>query len=141
MGHFETVNWLLYNFFLNLEAKGGSDKRTPFLFAAEKGHLDILKALEEDEADVYAKDKYGKNALHFACMMGHFETVNWLLNNCNFNLEDKNNRDKKTPFLLAAKNGHLDILKSLKKRDRKSMQHTKTATMPYTSLARWAELT
>ena len=62
---------------MNLEAKG-SLERTAFLCAAENGHLDILKALEEAGADVYAKDKDGYNALQLAEHSGNPEVIRYL---------------------------------------------------------------
>ena len=114
MGKTETVNWLLKKCNINLEAKDNWYKRTPFLLAAEKGHLEILKALKAYGASVSATEKYGENALYSASKIGHFETVNWLLKECNISLEDKDDSGKMTPFLIAAKKGHLDILKLLK---------------------------
>ena len=111
MGRADIVIWLLDNCDMNLETKG-SWERTPFLHAAEEGHLQIVKLLKEKGADIYAKDKDGDNALHLACMMGSTETVRWLINHCNMNLEARGSLER-TPFLCAAENGHLDILKAL----------------------------
>ena len=34
--------------------------KTPLMYAAQKGHLDIVEFLLNNEADVDAKDNYGK---------------------------------------------------------------------------------
>ena len=99
---------------MNLEARGFLE-RTPFLFAAQKGHLDILELLKEKGADIYATDKDGDNALHFACTMGRADIVIWLLDNCDMNLETKGSWER-TPFLHAAEEGHLQIVKLLKEK-------------------------
>ena len=113
MGRIETARWLLNNCNMNLEATE-SFERTPFLDAVREGHLEILKLLEEKRVNVSATDEYDNNALHLACMMGKTETVRWLLKKCKVNLEAKDKWYKMTPFLHAAENGHLDILKLLK---------------------------
>ncbi len=48
-------------------------------FAACSGHLDTVKWLVEQGADLQAKNKYGWTALHFAAINQHLDTVKWLV--------------------------------------------------------------
>ena len=90
MDRTETVRWLLKKCNINLEAKGGwykEHKRTPFLIAAQYGHLDILKLLEKAGADVNATNEDGDNALQSAKYSGNQEMIRYLQNKGSFNLE------------------------------------------------------
>src|SRR5690606_33432935 len=79
----ETVEWLINTCKIDIESKGGWYQRTPFLWAAEKGRLDILKFLKSRGANTKALDKDGNNALHLASLYSNSpETVEWLIDIC-----------------------------------------------------------
>jgi acyl-CoA-binding protein/Tfp pilus assembly protein PilF len=55
------------------------ERRTPLIWAADRNHPDMCKALLERGADVNAQDDEGQTALHYAAMCGHIEIVRVLL--------------------------------------------------------------
>ena len=114
IGHLDMVNALLANPNVKPYAVD-NDGRTPLSYAAENGHLDIVneivKALQETQADPHLPDKNGRTPLSYAAENGHFDIVNALLAaQANPNLPDKNGR---TPISYAAENGHVDAVRAL----------------------------
>ena len=51
------------------------------MYAAQEGHEEILRLLLENGADVNAKDRSKKTALHMAADKGHVSTLKLLLKN------------------------------------------------------------
>ena len=74
------------------------------------------KKLKEKGANLNAIDKDGNNALHNACFFSNSpETVEWLIDTCAISIESKG-QYQATPFLCAAENGQLAVLKKLKEK-------------------------
>ena len=85
--------------------------RSPLQIAARAGHLDILKFLIGEGADINSKDYDENSALHYAALNGHFECVEFL-----FKYEVRNNEKNykgETPLILASREGHLECVKIL----------------------------
>ena len=94
------------------------NKATPLFFAAQKGHVEVAGLLLEKGADVNARARNGYTSLHEACAYGQREVVKLLLKNgalVNFDVKDSAEGDDPdcAPLLLAAENGHLDVVKLL----------------------------
>lgn len=73
----EMVDWLLDECKIGLESKG-YNQQTPFLCAAQGGDVAIANALEKRDANIQAKDKYGRNALHYATTLNKEDMVKYL---------------------------------------------------------------
>ncbi|CEM11942.1 unnamed protein product [Vitrella brassicaformis CCMP3155] len=87
--------------------------RTPFLDAAEKGHVGVMKAIHESKSDVLQQttdDK--KNALHLAAYDGHVAAVDQLLE-WNPKLIDAADKYDNTPLMGAAFGGHVEVMEVL----------------------------
>ncbi|CEM11960.1 unnamed protein product [Vitrella brassicaformis CCMP3155] len=93
--------------------KRNTFKMTPFLVAAQEGHVSVMKVIHESKPDVLqqtADDK--KNALHLAAYDGHVAAVNQLLE-WNPELIDAADKFGKTPFFFAAGIGHVEVMEVL----------------------------
>ena len=90
----------------------GSDQTTPLLHkAAENGHLEVVKLLLANNADVNVEDEDTSTPLHAAAQHGHLEVVKLLLaKNADVNAVEIY---KSTPLHYAAENGHLEVVKLL----------------------------
>ncbi|KAJ7589364.1 Pfs, NACHT and ankyrin domain protein, partial [Mycena floridula] len=84
---------------------------TPLSYAAEWGHIDIVKLLLEENADPNICDKGQWTPLSYAVKEGHIDIVKLLLEkNADPNICDKG---QWTPLSYAVKEGHIDIVKLL----------------------------
>ncbi|POM80749.1 Serine/threonine protein Kinase [Phytophthora palmivora] len=79
---------------------------TALIVAAKEGHRDVVRFLvNDDKADVNAKDKYGWTALIGAAKEGHYDIVRFLVNDGGADVNIKNNKGW-TALMGAAKEGH-----------------------------------
>jgi ankyrin repeat protein len=80
--------------------------RMPLSFAADRGHLDIVKMLLEAGADVNARDSfYNATALDWALEKSHVEIVRLLL--------EKGAGGREQALVTAARRGRLELVKML----------------------------
>lgn len=56
-----------------------NDGNTPLLIAAMYGHLEIVKRLLQNGANITEKNAHGATILHCAAVNGHLEILQWLL--------------------------------------------------------------
>ena len=84
---------------------------TPYTGAAMKGHLDVMKFLEQFKVEVNSLDKNGNTPIHYAADSGHLEVVKHLAPQLKH--KNKPNQNGYTPLHLAAKNGHHKIVEHL----------------------------
>ena len=75
--------------------------------AAIHGRKDLLEILLDHNANVYLTDFYGRTAMHYSGMEGHFEATKYLLTKSNGNILDK---DKYTPLLYVIKNNKIGLI-------------------------------
>ncbi|MBS0626577.1 MAG: ankyrin repeat domain-containing protein [Verrucomicrobia bacterium] len=113
LGHTEIVKMLL-KYPANINSFGGNGA-TALMLAASSGHLDIIKLLLQAGADVNAISlRGGKTALMAAAQGGHLEIVKVLLKAGADKYID--GEDGESPFSLAYKYGHIDVMKLLSDR-------------------------
>ena len=107
-GDINTIQWLVEQGF-SPEHKNNNG-RNAFHYAAEKGHLSVLKFLKEINVDIKVTGSQGDNALHRACIgKGDINTIKWLLDQ-GFSI-DTPVSDGRTPFYLALLKGHTQLVK------------------------------
>jgi len=88
-------------------------KNTPFLVAAEKGHVDVMSVIHEKKPDVLQQtDENRDNALHHAASNGRLAAVDQLLE-WDPKLIDARDKGGKTSFMLAAYYGHVKVMEAL----------------------------
>ncbi|XP_063908779.1 ankyrin repeat domain-containing protein 17 isoform X5 [Zophobas morio] len=89
--------------------KGGADielgASTPLMEAAQEGHLDLVKFLLENDANVHAQTQTGDTALTYACENGHTDVADYLLQ-YGADLEHESEGGR-TPLMKACRAGHL----------------------------------
>ncbi|XP_025832280.1 ankyrin repeat domain-containing protein 17 isoform X2 [Agrilus planipennis] len=89
--------------------KAGADielgASTPLMEAAQEGHLELVKYLLENNANVRAQTQTGDTALTYACENGHTDVADLLLQYC-ADLEHESEGGR-TPLMKACRAGHL----------------------------------
>jgi ankyrin repeat protein len=77
------------------------------LIAAQCGHLDVVKFLVKQQAEVNAKNTGGWTPLHLAAQNGHLDVVKFLVEQ-QAEVNARLDTDGWTPLHSAAQNGYLD---------------------------------
>ncbi|XP_046563438.1 E3 ubiquitin-protein ligase mib1-like isoform X3 [Haliotis rubra] len=110
-GDLETVKRILSAGHVDINT-GGWRSRTPVMAAARRGHSDVVEFLVGRGANVSLVDRDGNNVLHSACYGGDLETVKLIVS---LNVVDINSRGEysTTPVMVAAYNGHSDVVELL----------------------------
>ncbi|CEM06972.1 unnamed protein product [Vitrella brassicaformis CCMP3155] len=86
---------------------------TPFLWAANKGHVGVMSVMYESKVDVLQQtDQFGNTAMHLAANRGHVAMVNKLLE-WDPKLIDARTPNGITPFIWAAWEGHVDVMEAM----------------------------
>lgn len=92
-------------------SKERSDDTTPMHYAAQNGHLNVLKKLLEETSDIAAKDYNGRTPLLLAAANGKHLAVRLLLQH-GAAVDDADN-DGCTALHLAVENGHKSTIRIL----------------------------
>ena len=84
---------------------------TPRKWNGQRGHMDVVRVLVDNKADVNIKRTNGVTPLYIAAENGHTEVVKLLLGNkADVNASKQNGA---TPLYVAAQNGHTEVVKLL----------------------------
>lgn len=95
-----------------IEESDNSKQQTPLHIAAKNGHVDVVKILIQNGAQVRAKHHGGKTPLHLACQYGRFVVVKELIGYESASIHDTDDR-MNTPLHLAAFWGNFGIVQYL----------------------------
>lgn len=88
--------------------------KTALHYASSKGYQDLLLLLVTDaDIDVNIQDKNGNTALHMAATYGHESCVKALIYSCPKLNPNICNENKESPLHIGARNGFLEIVKTL----------------------------
>ncbi|XP_071094368.1 uncharacterized protein [Haliotis cracherodii] len=82
--------------------------QTPVMVAAERGHFAVYNLLVSEGADLSLSDMHNKNCLMLACEGGSLPIVKHLLSLKKFDI-NRRGSDDRTPVMLAALRGHVDV--------------------------------
>ncbi|XP_046580618.1 kinase D-interacting substrate of 220 kDa-like [Haliotis rubra] len=110
-GDRETVEYVLSLDVVDVNSRGWRSW-TPVMRAAREGHRHVVELLVSRGADVSLVDDDGDNILHWACMGGDRETVEYVLS---LDVVDVNSRGlrSRTPVMRAAREGHRHVVELL----------------------------
>ena len=91
------------------EFDGEHEGTTPLMEASSHGYVSIVKKLVENGAHVNATKKDGTHAAYLAAENGYLNILNLLIQK-NPNVADIIGYKGETPLIIAAINGHLEIV-------------------------------
>ena len=93
---------------LTLKNKTG---KNAMIIAAQKGHLELVKALYILGANIDETDSEGKTSLYWASSNGHYATVQYLLS---LGADSgKSNKERMTALMIASQKGHSETVRIL----------------------------
>lgn len=78
-GDLETVEKIISEGAVDIDAVDEVDSYSAMMMSAEAGHLDIVRALRDAGADVEIRDSYGRTPLYAASVAGHIDVVRFLV--------------------------------------------------------------
>ena len=91
----------------------GPEVNTSLHLAAYRGKLNTVQYLINQRGyDPMLRGKYG-TPLHSACAGGHLDTVKYLIDNCNADVETRENQHHLSPLDMAAGYGEIKVVKYL----------------------------
>ncbi|XP_046546715.1 serine/threonine-protein phosphatase 6 regulatory ankyrin repeat subunit A-like isoform X2 [Haliotis rubra] len=92
--------------------KQGKRGMTPVMWAARRGHRELVDLLVKKGASLILVDDAGNNILHWACYGEHVAMVEHIVSK-NIVDTDRKGRDERTPLMCAARQGELDMFQLL----------------------------
>jgi hypothetical protein len=96
---------------INVNVKNDWNGSTPLHWAAWNGHIEIVRLLLQNGAEVNAKDRWDRTPLHFAAYHGHVDILHLLVEN-GADLEAQTNNGSRA-LHNAAFNGYLPFIEEL----------------------------
>jgi len=96
---------------VDIEAKAGTNKDTALMLACHNQNMEVVEALVQCGASLYAVDSQLQSPLTVAATTGNLEIVRLLLENG----ADPFHEDGqyRTPFNVACRHGHIDVAQTL----------------------------
>ncbi|XP_071085980.1 serine/threonine-protein phosphatase 6 regulatory ankyrin repeat subunit B-like [Haliotis cracherodii] len=88
--------------------KKGCGGMTPLMWAARRGHREVLDLLMRKEADLKLVDDASNSILHWAFYGGHVAMVKYVVSENMVDINSKG-RDERTPLMCAAREGQRQI--------------------------------
>ncbi|XP_046548423.1 protein fem-1 homolog A-like [Haliotis rubra] len=111
-GHLDVVKYIVsHRAKVGINSRG-SKKKTPVMVAGRWGHKDVVEFLVELGADLSLVYEGGSSVLHLACFGGHLEVAKYIVSKGKVNINSRGWK-KKTPVMVAAANGHKDVVEFL----------------------------
>ncbi|XP_067660035.1 ankyrin-3-like [Haliotis asinina] len=106
--HMDTVKYVLTNDFVDIDSRNNNGI-TAVMLAVQGGLAEIFDLMVRKGANMSFVNDDKQTILHMACEEGHSEIVKYIIRE---NVVNINGRDDegKTPVLLAAEQGYLDIV-------------------------------
>ncbi|MBM5781844.1 MAG: ankyrin repeat domain-containing protein, partial [Pelagibacterales bacterium] len=96
--------------------KANVNGHTALMFAAQNGHLEVIKELLEDkDIDVNKANVNGHTALMFAAQNGHLEVIKELLEDKKIDV-NKTEPNGNTALMIAARKDHLEVVDKIVKK-------------------------
>ncbi|XP_067660337.1 ankyrin repeat domain-containing protein 50-like [Haliotis asinina] len=111
IGDFSRVNAILSQRRANIDCQEWIG-RTPVMLAALKGRREVVESLMTKGASVKLIDRFGMNILHSACLGGDRDVMKYILS-LDMTYIDVRAQCKRTPMMLAAENGHKEVVELL----------------------------
>ncbi|XP_046554157.1 ankyrin-3-like isoform X2 [Haliotis rubra] len=110
-GNLQRVRGILDQSIADIDKKG-KDGMTPVMWAARRGHRDILDLLVKKDANLTLVDIVSNNILHWACRGGNVSMVKHIISMKTVDIKSKG-RDGRTPLMYAARKGEYKIFQLL----------------------------
>ena len=125
---------------VNKDVKGENDF-TPLHFAVWNGHINVINFLIGKNADVNAKDYWGRTPLHLAAEKINDNIARALFTHPEIDINaetyDKPKANKRTPLHIAARSGRLKTLKALLEKNPTVNAQDNNNDTPLHLAARW----
>ncbi|XP_046579346.1 ankyrin repeat domain-containing protein 50-like [Haliotis rubra] len=102
-GNVDIVKYFLTRYSEDIN-KGGNRGRTPVMYAARRGHREVLHLLESEGADLTKESDDHDNILIFAILSEDPEIVKYIVKHNTVDI-NRENDDRMTPVMIAAENG------------------------------------
>ncbi|VDN93590.1 unnamed protein product [Brugia pahangi] len=108
----EAILHILLKYGANVNARD-IDGRTPILWAASCGNLEIVIILSQIGGDIYATDRDQLGAIHCAASHGHIHIIEYLISNLDPFIVNSVDRNGDTALFYAVTLGHYECARLL----------------------------